>query len=257
MALMFSTICELLQSLEHDFKRKRHQKGPKHIVNDWFNRHHDALDAGVDRTALLSTLLPERRTDRVFCIKQKRLENIVIKAFGLGSSRTAQLRECDVPGAARDFAECVEAILKATPNVAEQHVPVQEIDSTLHQLAAGRAFSSPAVRSSLRAPKTPSTLVKEEDDPLVALFRKFSARDAKWFTRLILKNFLPVVVPEHLVYSRCHSLLPTVMKIHDDFTVATRLLAQPNGPGGVLNANVGVSDVTRLVKPQVGVKVGR
>lgn len=257
MALMFSVVCELLQSLEHDFKRKRHQKGPKHIVNDWFNRHHDALDAGVDRSALLSTFLPERRTDRVFCIKQKRLENIVIKAFGLGSSRTAQLRECDVPGAARDFAECVEAILKATPNVAEQQVPVQEIDSTLHQLAAGRAFSSPAVRSSLRAPKTPSTLVKKEDDPLVALFRKFSARDAKWFTRLILKNFLPVVVPEHLVYSRCHSLLPTVMKIHDDFAVATRLLAQPNGPGGMLNANVGVSDVTSLVKPQVGVKVGR
>lgn len=257
MTLMFSAICELLQSLENDFKRKRHQKGPKHIVNDWFDRNQDALDGGVDLTALLSTLLPERRTDRVFCVKQKRLENIVVKSVGLGSSRIAQLREWEIQGAGRDFAECVEAILRATPNVAEQDVTVEEIDATLHQLAADRAFSSPAVRSSFQAPKTPITLAKKEDDPLVALFRKLSARNAKWLTRLILKSFLPVVVPEHLVYSRCHSLLPTVMRIHDDFAVATRLLAHQSGPDSVLNADVSVSEVPRLVKPQIGVKVCR
>lgn len=257
MTLMFSAICELLQSLENDFKRKRHQKGPKHIVNDWFDRNQESLDGGVDLTALLSTLLPERRSDRVFCIKQKRLENIVVKSFGLGFSRIAQLREWEMQGADRDFGECVEAILRATPNVAEQDVTVEDIDTTLHQLAAGRAFSSPAVRSAFQAPIPPTTLSKKEDDPLVALFRKFSARNAKWFTRLILKSFLPVVVPEHLVYSRCHSLLPTVMKIHDDFAVATRLLAHRSGPDSVLDANVGVSEVPRFVKPQIGVKVGR
>lgn len=256
MPLMFSTVCELLQSLEYDFKRKRHQKGSKHIVNEWFTQNQDALDE-VDLTALLSTLLPERRTDRVFNIKLKRLENIVVIACGLGSSRITQLREWEVGGAGVDFADCVEAILKATPNVAEQDITVEEIDSTLHQLAASVAFSSPSVRSSTRNPKPPTASTGKVDNSLVALFRKLTAKNAKWFSRLILKNFLPVVVPEHLVYSRCHPLLSTIMRIHDDFAVATRLLAQQTDPGCVLHAKTEVSEVPRLVKPQIGVKVGR
>lgn len=256
MPLMFSTLCELLQSLENDLKRKRHQKGSKQIVNEWFTRNQDALNQ-MDLTTLLSTLLPERRTDRVFNIKLKRLENIVVKACGLGSSRIAQLREWEVEGAGVDFADCVEAILKATPNVAEQDVTVEEIDSILHQLAAGVAFSSPSVRLSIQNPKPPTTLVRREDNSLVALFRRLTAKNAKWFSRLILKDFLPVVVPEHLVYSRCHPLLPIIMRIHDDFAVATSLLAQQTDPSRVLHANTEVSDVPRLVKPQIGVKIGR
>lgn len=258
MPLMFSTVCELLQSLENDLKRKNHQKGSKHIVNNWFDRNQDVLgDKDVDLTALLSTLLPERRTDRVFNIKLKRLQNIVVKSFGLGSSRIAQLREWEIEGAGVDFADCVEAILKAAPNVVEQDVTVEEIDSTLHQLAAGVAFSSPSVRSSFSTPKPLTVLARKEDDPLGALFRKLTARSAKWLSRLILKNFLPVVIPEHLVYTRCHPLLPTVMKVHDDFAVATRLLAQQNGRGCILPVDTEVSEVPRLVKPQIGVKVGR
>lgn len=257
MPLMFSTVCELLQSLDNDLSRKRHQKGSQHIVNDWFNRNQDILNNYVDLTALLSTLLPERRTDRVYNIQLKRLEKIVVKSLGLGSSRTKQLRRWEIEGAGVDFADCIEAILKTTPNVVEQDVTVEETDSTLHQLAAGVAFSSPLVQSSLWNSKPPTRLAGKKDDPLLTLFRKLTARDAKWFSRLILKNFLPVVIPEHLVYSRCHPLLPTVMRIHDNFIVATRLLTQQNGPNCVLAAETELSEVPRLVKPQIGVKVGR
>lgn len=255
MTLMFSTVCELLQSLENDFKRKRYQRGSKHIVDDWFHRYRDTLDK--DLTALLSTLLPERRTDRVYNIKLKRLEDIIIQSFGLGSSRIAQLREWQIGGAGVDFAECVEAILKATPNVAEQEVSVKEIDSILHQLAAGVAFSSASVRSSSRIRQAPKDSAKKEGHALVTIFRKLSAKNAKWFSRLILKNFLPVVIPEQLLYSRCHPLLPTIMKIHDNFMVAVTLLTQRHGLRCVQDAETEPSEVLHLVKPQIGVKVGR
>lgn len=257
MPFPFSAICDLLQSLENDLRRKRHQKGSKQIVNDWFTKHQNRLDRGVDRVALLSTLLPERRTDRVFNIKQKRLESIVIKACGLGHSRIEQLRKWETEGAGVDLAECVEEILKAAPNILEQDVTIEEIDSMLHNLAACVIFSSPAVRSSLQLRSTHVSSAKKIDDTLVNLFRKLTARDAKWFSRLILKSLLPVVVPEHIVYSRCHRLLPTVMKIHDDFTVAVRLLEQQYHYSHILDPVVDMSDLLCLIKPQIGVKVGR
>lgn len=75
--------------------------------------------------------------------------------------------------------------------------------------------------------------------------------------RLVLKKFFPVVVPEYLVYARCHPLLPTVMKIHDNFAVATRLLDQHHRSSEILDVDLDAADLPLLIKPQVGVKVGR
>ncbi|KAJ0114907.1 hypothetical protein J7T55_004649 [Diaporthe amygdali] len=254
MPFPFIAVADLLQSLENDLGRRRHRKGDRAIVEDWFARYRQELDDdGTDKCALLSTLLPERRTDRVYSIKEKTLQPKLARAFGLGYSRVKELSRWTVSGSGLDLAECAEAILQQTPNPRTPPVTVEEIDTILHALAANNLFSAPSVRSS-GAPSVGSSLAKQ-DGPLEALFRRLSAREAKWVTRLILKSFLPVVVPEWLVYACCHHLLPTTMKIHDNFVVATRLLEQQCGR--VTYGEMEPEDLPRLLKPQIGVKVGR
>lgn len=224
------------------------------IVEDWFARYREELnEEGTDKCALLSTLLPERRTDRVFGIKQKTLQPKIARAYGLGHSRVKELSRWTVPGSEVDLAECVEEILLETPSVRRATVTVEEIDAILHALASKNSFSAPSVRSS----GIPSTdPPNSKHDGLLALFLRLTAREAKWAVRLILKDFLPVVVPEWLVYARCHRLLPTIMRIHDDFTIATRLLEQERSRR-VTFGETQAEDLPRLLKPQIGVKVGR
>lgn len=254
MTFPFSAVCELLQSLENDQRRRRNKKGDRAIVEDWFARYREELDdVGTDKCALLSTLLPERRTDRVFGIKEKTLQPKIARACGLGHSRVKDLSRWTVPGSGLDLASCAEEILLETPSVRRATVTVEEIDAILHALASKNSFSAPSVRSSGIPSTDPST--SKHDGPLETLFRGLTAREAKWATRLILKCFLPVVVPEWLVYARCHHLLPTIMRIHDDFTVATRLLEQERSR--VTFGEIRAEDLPRLLKPQIGVKVGR
>lgn len=259
MPFSFGAICDLLQSLEADRSRKRWQKGSARIIIDWFAEHRAELDArDVDKTAFLSTLLPERRTDRVYNIQHNRLESIATKAFGLGSTRQHELARWREQGSGVDLAECVEKIIADAPNGFEQDVTVEEIDGILHQLAARVPFSSPAVRSSgLPRRKSTSADPKDDQHPLADLLRKMTPRDAKWLCRLVLKNFLPVEVPEYLVYSQCHPLLPAVLKMLDNFAVATTVLDQQRRISEARGVDLEKADLPRLIKPQVGVKVGR
>ncbi|KAG8163318.1 hypothetical protein KVR01_006615 [Diaporthe batatas] len=253
MTFLFAWVCELLQSLENDLKRRRGRRGEHAIVDDWFARYRQELDHDLtDKCALLSTLLPERRTDRVFGIKEKTLQPKIARACRLGHSRVKDLSRWTVPGSNLDLAECAEAILEQTPNVRNPAVTVEEIDALLHALAAKNSFSAPSVRASA---KPPTDVPGSKDGALETLLRRLTAREMKWATRLILKSFLPVIVPEWPVYARCHRLLPTIMKIHDDFTVATRLLEQERSR--VTFGDVEVEDLPRFLKPQIGAKVGR
>lgn len=249
MPFPFGKVCDLLQTLEHDLKRKRNQKGAEQIVRAWFAKHRLLIDHDdTDKCALLSTLLPERRTDRVFDTKEKKLCNIFARVHGLGHTRKQRLTRYETPGSGVDLAECFEEILKETPNLSARDVTVEDIDSILHELASGVGFSSPAVRSSRSTHRS----TREDREALGDVFLSLSARDAKWFTRLVLKSYLPVKIPEHLVYAQCHKLLPALLKIHEGFTVALRLLRQQPR-----NGDLNTALLPRLVKPQVGVKVGR
>lgn len=254
MPFPFSKLCDLLQRLEDDLERKRYQKGAEHIVRVWFRENRLMLDhENTDKCALLSTLLPERRTDRVFDTREKKLCNIFARVHSLGCTRKQRLTRYESPGSGVDLAECFEEILKETPNSAVRDVTTEYIDNVLQELASGVGFSSPAVRSSRSTDRS----TREDREALGHVYLFLSARDAKWFTRLVLKNYLPVKVPEYLVYVQCHKALPTLLKVHEDFTVALRLLKQqPRNavmPGGILDRAL----LPRFIKPQVGVKVGR
>ena len=85
MPLPFAHVCDLLEQCSKLCAAR--EKYHPAVVN-WFNRHRALIDAhDTDVAALLSTLLPEKRTDRVYCIQAASLEKIIGRALMLGSSR--------------------------------------------------------------------------------------------------------------------------------------------------------------------------
>jgi DNA ligase-4 len=112
MPLPFYLVCELLES-SHKLSVSR--KNNAHVVGAWFTRHRDRINAhDTNLAALLSTLLPDKRTDRVYCIQARSLEKIIGRAFFLGSSRIAELTQYRQPGLCIDLADCVALILTVT-----------------------------------------------------------------------------------------------------------------------------------------------
>lgn len=112
MPLPFALVCDLLEST---YKLSESRKNHGHVVKSWFTRHRHRINAhDTDLAALLSTLLPEKRTDRVYCIQASRLEQVVGRAFFLGSSRIAELCLYRQAGQGTDLADCVSRILTAT-----------------------------------------------------------------------------------------------------------------------------------------------
>lgn len=122
----------------------------------------------------------------------------------------------------------------------------------LQALASRIRWSSPAVRS-----QTPRA--QSDPDALAALYRRLGAREAKWLTRLILKDFQPLILDSSLVYGCCHPLLPFILKIYDDFAAAINVVRHIKGPMLPSSTRVCPTSRTALLslKPQLGIKVGR
>lgn len=112
MPIPFVLVCDLLDECH---RLCIANKPNTQAVVDWFARHRGRLDAhDTDLAALLSTLLPEKRTDRVYCIKAPTLEKIIGRALMLGSSRIVELALYKQPGQCTDLADCAERILNTT-----------------------------------------------------------------------------------------------------------------------------------------------
>ncbi|KAK3327726.1 hypothetical protein B0T19DRAFT_422616 [Cercophora scortea] len=252
MPFPFSHVCDLLQCLEEHHGARPGLRSNADIVREWFARHRSLLDLDDHNdAALLSTLIPERRTDRVYLIREKKLQTLVGRGLLLGVSRIRQLSRWNQPGSGVDLAQCVESILQETPNAkrpAQREVTVEEIDEVLNNIAAACRFSSPAVRKSAS-----NTQLTARELDLGNLFKRLSARDAKWLTRLVLKNFEPVVLDPHTVYRNYHPLLPLMLKVQDDLVVAGRFLALQRREQTV----TGGAGLKEFLKPTLGIKVGR
>ncbi|KAI1375198.1 hypothetical protein F4677DRAFT_423513 [Hypoxylon crocopeplum] len=250
MPFPYRYICDLLQQLDDNSrKEERNQTPTKTIVGAWFHEHRSGLNAPEnDSSAILSTLLPERRTDRVYFIQTPRLESIFGKALLLGASRVQELRRYRTSGQGVDLADCVEGILKGTPNALQgsNELTVEEIDGTLSRIAAACRFSSPSVRA---LQKTQNA--RDQEQSIANIYRRLSARDAKWFTRLMLKNYQPVVMDERLVFRSYHILLPQMMKVREDLSIATAFLRHIYQSPDDQNA------IASILKPSIGIKVGR
>lgn len=99
----------------------------------------------------------------------------------------------------------------------------------------------------------PSSTPKNREEALGNIYTRFSPRDAKWFTRLFLKNYQPVILDQQLVYRHYHPRLPLILKVRDDFVDAGRILANHKRERTVTERD----EFAKHLQPKLGVKVGR
>ncbi|KAI0427066.1 hypothetical protein F5Y09DRAFT_40648 [Xylaria sp. FL1042] len=252
MPFPYRYICDLLQQLEDEArKRPGKQTHSDMIIKSWFQQHRCLFNAPENvnvASAVLSTLLPETRTDRVYNIQAPKLQSIFGKALMLGASRVLELRRWSESGSGIDLADCIEHALRQTPNSRDDttHLTIEEIDETLGRIAAACRFSSPAVRALHQ-----SSNVRDSNALLGSIYTRLGSRDAKWFTRLVLKNYRPVELNAQVVFCSYHPLLPQMMKIRNDLSIATAYVRhineKPNDP----------ATIASILKPHLGTKVGR
>ncbi len=117
----------------------------------------------------------------------------------------------------------------------------------MQEIAAGSRFSSPRVQAGRQEYDG-----KYAHRALGSIYVRLGARDAKWFTRLVLKNYQPVVLDQYTVFRCYHVLLPQLLKVRDDLTLTTAFLRHVN------QSDDGDQDrIVAILKPRLGIKVGR
>ncbi|KAF3359232.1 Glutathione S-transferase 1 [Verticillium dahliae VDG1] len=175
---------------------------------------------------------------------------IVGRALCLGSSRFAHLRRYENSGSGEDLADCVAGILTETPNPVSKldQVTVEEIDALLNGLAANCRFSSHTVRQSHRNTGC------ENKETLGELYRQVHAREAKWLTRIILKQIQLTALDPSVVYGSYDARLPFVARVQESFEVALTSLRELRASNPL---GIGTQNLVHVIKPILGTKVGR
>ncbi|CAH0059051.1 unnamed protein product [Clonostachys solani] len=253
MPIPFSIVCELLdEAYALCMSRKDHRAA----VRSWFQHHRDRINASdASLSALLSTLLPGMRSDRVYCIQATRLEKIIARGLCLGSSRVAELTRYRSSGNDVDLADCVERVLSITPNcvLGGYEITVEEIDELLHSYAAGIKWSSPSVRA------TSSLLTQRNQRDLEQVYSRLTPLEGKWFTRLVLKTFEPLIFESNQVFRECHPRLPLALKVREDFAAALELVQSCKGtfPSRQTDRKTTGDYLISKFVPQIGTKIAR
>jgi DNA ligase-4 len=261
MPFSFGEICKLLSDLEslkqHDppllpdaLKIKTRSK-----VEYWFKCNRVLIHApGTDGVAFLSTLFPEKRTDRVYGLKEGRLCKFIGRCLHANLTNRKILEDWRTLGRGDlgDRVEAIQLVFDREPK--GPPVTVEEVDNALHLLASRNRFSGPEIRS-----KPPSSSF---DEVWSDIFCRLKSYEAKWLARLILKNFSPVVLDEYLVLNEYHFLLPGLLKFQNSFTAAVELLRgqfvdYPSKTTCFVSELAFKRQAVKLLSPQIGVKVGR
>jgi DNA ligase 4 len=269
MPFPFALVCDLLEELHRsslDGKKQQVRRG----LGRWFTTHGGLINSLCHGGhALLSTLLPGRRTDRVYCIQASRLEAIIRRAQKLGGQRFERLRRYREPGSKLDLGDCVQEIWNDTwtvcglldpsfhllflPSNVKQpcrdrpQVTVEEIDAVLDGIAANVRFSAPG----LRARKATASLAP---CTLETLYARLAPVEAKWFTRLVLKDYRPIELDESWVFDNLDKRLSLILKVKDDFLAAAKTLQDIKDASRCPEGRI---EVLHHLKPTLGTKVGR
>jgi DNA ligase 4 len=255
MPLLFSSFCGLLSELESQklrdppFLLKDLDQRCKKTIISWFNKHQHTIHASdTNGVAILSALFPEKRTDRVYWIKEKTLANILKRCLGLGTDRKKLLDEWNVPGKG-DLGSCVERAMRQTDDSLTRKataLTVDEIDEVLAELGhKGRGEHGPNTQTMLSN-----------------IYRRLHSHEGKWLTRLILKDFSPVILPCDLVLRCFHFLLPDLLMVQDSFDAAMEMLRDgplkkfPARPDRI-NETALRLDAAKHLRPKMNVKIGR
>ncbi len=223
----FAWLVELLQALDNvriskALPTSRTSNPDYHVVKQWFSKYDSRIPRqGEAAYAFLACMFPERLPQRSYAIKELRLSAIFGRALGLGATRARRLTAWQVGDC--DFASCVEAVMAECEFDApspKRDVTLEEIDSTLNQIAANSAFSSSEMRQWADG--------RNHDQLLAPILRRLSSREAKWLVRMILKSYSPIQVPERTAMLQFHFLLPSILSVQDSIAAAINHLNQPN-----------------------------
>lgn len=251
MPLLFSSVCALLQALEDNAENtKRVLKGwldqrNKDTIKSWVNSYKVTIDsADVDVVAVLSALFPEKRTDRVYSLQAPTLSRILGRCFRLGLERRKLLEEWKTPHRG-DLAMCVERVVRQTEH-GEPMKPMtlDNIDSALLDIASKSRFSAPGVRETAKDDGMETFKIIE------STYLRLGSCEAKWFTRMILKDFSTLDFKSYHVYHAIDRELADALNIHSTFEAAIGLLRHRK-------STTDHSPPATTLKPIVGSKIGR
>ncbi|KAH7117213.1 hypothetical protein B0J13DRAFT_652792 [Dactylonectria estremocensis] len=265
MPFPFRLLCDLLERLERNARRSssidRIQELDTLTILAWFNEHNAIIPRrGPEAVAFLSCLFPERRPDRVFGLQERQLEGIIQRAQCLGSSRMKDLQRWKTSGGL-GFASSVERVMAITDSEsrAGREVTLEELNDILDQIAASSSFSSASLRERVITKHGRSI---RADDLLSKVFRVLQSSETKWMIRILSKNYSPARVPETLVMSRFHFLLPDLLRFQNSIPAAVGLLGNPTIRHMPIQPSVDTCDelkevASRELEPQAGIMTAR
>jgi DNA ligase-4 len=160
-----------------------------------------------------------------------------------------------------DFASSVERVMATTDcgSRAGPEVTLEEIDDVLDQVAALSSFSSTSLRQRVT---TKHGRLSRADDLIRKVFRVLQSSEAKWMIRMMSKNYSPARVPEALVMSRFHFLLPDLLRFQNSIPAAVGLLGNPTIRHMPIQPAVDTYSelkeiASRELEPQVGIMTAR
>lgn len=169
MSLQFLDVRQLGEQLSCSKDPNGHESS----VHDWFERHRSNIQRqGQPALALLSSLLPEKRADRVYGLRARQPEDVITKAACLGPTRISELRRLQGRDG-MDFASAIQQILAVTDDFSypPRSLTVEEVDENLDQMASLCAFSSPKLRESAKVSNTDAI------DGLVGVLRRLPSME--------------------------------------------------------------------------------
>jgi DNA ligase-4 len=231
MPFPFRILCDLLERLERNagklLSTNKTQEYDTFTIRAWFDKH-DAIipRQGPAAIAFLSCVFPERRSDRVSGLQERQLEKVIQRSQCLGLSRMEDLQRCKTSGGL-DFASSVERVMATTDCESRSgtEVTLEELNDIVDQIAASSPFSSACLRKSVAAKHGRSS---RADDLLSKIFRVLQSSETKWMIRMLSKNYSPARVPETLVMSRFHVLLPGLLRFQNSIPAVVGLLDKPS-----------------------------
>lgn len=94
--------------------------------------------------------------------------------------------------------------------------------------------------------------------PLSHFYPLLKARDSKWLTRLILKDYTHIILPKGLIYGFYHPLLPSLLRIQDKLIAALHFLANLKTDASMVDkSDFGSTlvDILKTFQPRIGIKL--
>ncbi|KAH9219351.1 hypothetical protein DL95DRAFT_443454 [Leptodontidium sp. 2 PMI_412] len=203
MPFPFVYVCDLLDKIEGIcvrevplLQRDRVSQTKDSLIS-WFITHRWRINAqDTNSKSVLMILKPERQTDREYGVEEY-LEQILARIFKMPTPMYEKLKQ------RRDEAHnngdlglrlCqIMREMNITPySATASKISVEEIDQSLLRIAIFNDGSSLAVKSLKEQNENPPDRI----EVLEKLYTRLQPREAKWLTRIIIKNYGPVTLPD-------------------------------------------------------------